>query len=122
MRVRALVSFAGKGMTVARGAEFDLPEGVDWLQAGLVAPVETGPAPHMFGVERAVDTRPLTAELRADAPVSSIDGIGPVTASRLAAAQIRTVGDLLAADPGHVALIASVKQSVVDKWRAAAEG
>jgi hypothetical protein len=65
MRVRALVSFAGKGMTVARGAEFDLPDGVDWLQAGLVALVEPTPAPHMADVERAVDPAPVAAEKRA---------------------------------------------------------
>lgn len=71
MRVVALVSFAGKGITVARGAEFDLPDGVDWLQAGLVAPVGptsspigTGPAPHMTAVEHAVDPAPVTAEKR----------------------------------------------------------
>lgn len=64
MRVRALVSFAGKGMTVARGAEFDLPDGVDWLQAGLVALVEPTPAPHMADVERAVDPAPVAAEKR----------------------------------------------------------
>ncbi len=64
MRVRALVSFAGKGMTVARGTEFDLPDGVDWLQAGLVAPVATGPAPHMTAVEHAIDPAPTTAEKR----------------------------------------------------------
>jgi hypothetical protein len=64
MRVRALLSFAGKGMTVSRGAEFDLPEGVDWLQAGLVVPVEATPAPHMAGVERAIDPAPALAEKR----------------------------------------------------------
>lgn len=64
MRVRTLVSFAGKGMTVARGTEFDLPEGVDWLQAGLVALVATGPAPHMTAVEHAIDPAPMTAEKR----------------------------------------------------------
>ncbi len=65
MRVRALVSFAGRNMTVARGAEFDLPDGVDWLQAGLVVPVtEPAPAPHMADVERAVDPAPTAAEKR----------------------------------------------------------
>lgn len=64
MRVRALVSFAGMGMTVSRGAEFDLPDGVDWLQAGLVALVEPTPAPHMADVERAVDPAPAMAEKR----------------------------------------------------------
>ena len=47
-----------------RGAEFDLPEGVDWLQAGLVALVATGPAPHMAAVERAIDPAPTAAEKR----------------------------------------------------------
>lgn len=68
MRVRALVSFAGKvgvnTLSIARGAEFDLPEGVDWLQAGLVALVATGPAPHMAAVERAIDPAPTAAEKR----------------------------------------------------------
>lgn len=67
MRVQALASFAGVTpsgtMTIRRGAEFDLPAGVDWLAAGLVAPVAT-PAPHLADVERAVDPAPLTAERR----------------------------------------------------------
>ena len=36
MRVRALVSFAGKAGSVQEGAVFELPDGVDWLTAGLV--------------------------------------------------------------------------------------
>ncbi len=75
MRVVALVSFAGRvgvnSLSIARGAEFDLPDGVDWLQAGLVAPVvltssPTGaaPAPHMTAVEHAIDPAPVTAEKR----------------------------------------------------------
>jgi hypothetical protein len=67
MRVRALVSFAGHGVTVARGAEFDLPEGVDWLQAGLVAPVAATPAPHGADVERAVAV-PVDMEQAVAAP------------------------------------------------------
>lgn len=73
MRVVALVSFAGRvgmdSVSVARGAEFDLPDGVDWLAAGLVAPVDsppatTGPAPHLVGVEHATDPAPVMAEKR----------------------------------------------------------
>lgn len=75
MKVRALVSFAGKvgvnTLSIARGAEFDLPDGVDWFQAGLVAPVGstgsptgTGPAPHMTAVEHAIDPAPTMAEKR----------------------------------------------------------
>ena len=63
MRVVALVSFAGNGITVARGAVIEMPEGADWLQAGLVAPV-TEPAPHLAGVEHAVDPAPARAEKR----------------------------------------------------------
>jgi hypothetical protein len=67
MRVVALASFVGKvgadTRLVTRGMEFDLPDGVDWLRAGLVAPVAT-PAPHLADVERAVDPAPLTAERR----------------------------------------------------------
>lgn len=72
MRVVALVSFAGSGVTVARGAVIEMPEGADWLRAGLVAPVEEpiesatadGPAPHMVGVEHAIDPAPAKAEKR----------------------------------------------------------
>ena len=67
MKVRALVSFAGRvglnSVAIARGAEFDLPDGVDWLTAGLVAPVD-GPAPHLVGVEHATDPAPAMAEKR----------------------------------------------------------
>lgn len=45
MKVKALVSFAGEAGTHAAGDEFELPEGVDWLRAGLVAPVEPEPEP-----------------------------------------------------------------------------
>lgn len=64
MKVVALVSFAGNGITVARGAVIEMPEGADWLTAGLVALVETGPAPHMAEVEHAVDPAPAKAEKR----------------------------------------------------------
>ncbi len=63
MRVRALVSFSGTAGTIARGAEFDLPDGVDWLTAGLVALV-TEPAPGLPEVEHATDPAPATAEKR----------------------------------------------------------
>ncbi len=63
MRVVALVSFAGNGITVARGAVVEMPEGADWLKAGLVALV-TEPAPHLPDVERAVDPAPAMAEKR----------------------------------------------------------
>jgi len=40
MRVRALTSFAGNGVSVGMGDEFELPDGVDWLWAGLVEVIE----------------------------------------------------------------------------------
>lgn len=43
MRVRALTSFAGSGFSVGQGDEFDLPEGVDWLRAGLVEAIVEPP-------------------------------------------------------------------------------
>lgn len=72
MRVVALTSFAarvdGDSRTIRRGVELDLPDGVDWLETGLVAPVAEpvadGPAPHLAGVERAVDPAPVAAEKR----------------------------------------------------------
>ena len=40
MRVRVITSFAGPHGSFAPGEEFDLPEGADWLDAGLVEAVE----------------------------------------------------------------------------------
>ncbi len=56
-----------------------------------------------------------------EALVSALDGIGPVTAQRLAEAGIETMAEFPAADPTHVALIASVKPIQVEKWRQRAE-
>ena len=39
MKVKALKSFSGTGFHVPEGTVFELPEGVDWLKAGLVEPV-----------------------------------------------------------------------------------
>jgi len=124
MRVTALVSFVGRvdgdTLTITRGAQFDLPAGVDWLEAGLVT---TAPAPHLVSIEHAVDARVLTAERRAaptnwgEALVSDLDGVGPVTARRLAEAGIETMADLLATDAPTLAHLARVSQSKAEKWR-----
>lgn len=131
MRVVALAPFVGVvgGQTAIyrRGMEFDLPASVDWLAAGLVAPVTTAPAPHLVGVEHAVDANVATAERRnaptnwGEALVTDIDGIGPVIARRLAEAGIETMAELLAADTTHVALIASVRPAQAEKWRQRAQ-
>lgn len=46
MQVRALVGFVGivngQSRAVRAGEVFDLPDGVDWLTAGFVAPVAPG--------------------------------------------------------------------------------
>lgn len=92
-------------------------------KAVAVAPPPT--PPHMVGVEHAVDVAAMAAQRRdanwGEALVSAIDGIGPVTARRLAEAGIATMAELLAADPAHVALIASVKTGQVEKWRQRAQ-
>jgi hypothetical protein len=70
MRVVALQAFVARiglnSQSIAKGSEFDLPDGVDWLQAGLVAPVaQAEPAlPHLVGVEHAIDPAPAQAEKR----------------------------------------------------------
>lgn len=43
MRVRALTSFAGDGVSVGMGDEFELPEGVDWLRVGFVEVIDEEP-------------------------------------------------------------------------------
>jgi len=43
MRVRALTTFGGNGIHISAGDEFELPEGVDWLRAGLVEAMEVEP-------------------------------------------------------------------------------
>jgi hypothetical protein len=55
MRVLALVSFVGmvngQLLSVKKGAEIEMPDGVDWLTAGMVTP-----APEL--IEVAVDPLP----------------------------------------------------------------
>ena len=40
MRVLCVVSFSSRDFTASEGDEFELPEGVDWLQAGFVVPLK----------------------------------------------------------------------------------
>lgn len=55
-------------------------------------------------------------ESDSDEPVDSINGIGPTYAERLEAADIETVGDLAAADPGTVAEAAEAAESRATDW------
>lgn len=101
------------------------------IAAGKAALIDDAPpvtgAPHLHGIEHAVDAGAMTAERRGtptnwgEALVSDLDGVGPVTARLLAEAGIETMADLLAADPSHVALIASVRPTQVEKWRQRAQ-
>ena len=50
------------------------------------------------------------------APVDSVDGIGPVFASRLSDAGVRTVDDLAAASPDRVAEAAGVSAARAKSW------
>lgn len=92
MKVRALTTFGGHdGKTHthhSKGEVFELPDGVDWLRAGLVEPIET-----------AMMAQP-TGRARKPLPVTAVKGIGPATATQLAELGVRTVADLAAADLG----------------------
>ena len=43
MKVVALTTFGGQGIHVSKDDVFELPEGSDWLRAGLVAPFAVEP-------------------------------------------------------------------------------
>lgn len=122
MKVRALAPFAalvnGEMRSYGRGAEFDLPDGTDWLTAGLVAPVS---APHLAQAEYATNSNVDAAERRS-APVSSIDGIGAVTAKLLAEGGIHTVDDLVDVDAPTLALLGRVSVAKAERWLQSAKG
>jgi predicted flap endonuclease-1-like 5' DNA nuclease len=52
-----------------------------------------------------------------DAPVDSVNGIGPAYAQRLADAGVETVGDLVAADVAEVSEIADISESRIERWQ-----
>jgi hypothetical protein len=58
MVVRALVSFAGKGFTVTKGQILTLPDGADWLNAGLVEEVGDQPESAMEATPKPRTKRP----------------------------------------------------------------
>ncbi len=61
MKVRCVRSFAAlvgkKRYTISEGASFTLPDGVDWIKAGLVVPVETATAEPVENAARPKRTR-----------------------------------------------------------------
>lgn len=86
MRVRVVRSFSarlqGKSFQGHIGEEFELPAGVDWLQAGLVVPVRSKPVEHAVqrAPERAVtiDATPSARKLAesANLDLSGVAGSG----------------------------------------------
>lgn len=97
------------------------------IAAGKAALIDDAPpvtgAPHLHGIEHAVDAGAMTAERRGtptnwgEALVSDLDGVGPVTARLLAEAGIETMADLLATDAPTLAHLARVSSAKAEKWR-----
>ncbi|MFW6069660.1 MAG: helix-hairpin-helix domain-containing protein [bacterium] len=117
MRVIALRSFAarvaGKLHTGRAGVEMEMPEGADWLDAGLVAAVdqpETGtkkePAPRKAAVDppetatkpEPAPRKPGAEDSPGEQPATAVKGIGQKTAETLAEHGVETVADLAAAE------------------------
>lgn len=102
------------------------------IAMGKAVAVEDAPspsAPHLVGIEHAVDVGAMTAERRdgatatdwGDALITDIDGIGPVTAGLLAEAGIATMADLLATEAAQVALLARVNVRKAQAWQQRAQ-
>jgi len=68
--------------------------------------------------ERAVDVRVMDREKRSAVSLQAIQGIGPATAAKLAAAGIGNVRDLLEGDESVIAAAAGVNLARVRAWRA----
>ena len=87
------------------GEPIDVPEGADWVAAGLVEITETDPPPP-----------PPDPEL------TDIDGIGAKTAAKLADLGIDSLRGLVRANTQEVAdALEGVSTETVSKWQAAAE-
>lgn len=79
MKVKALIDFVPvingrSGLPISRGEEFELPEKVDWLKAGFVAPVveEKRETATVKPVEkRATTTRRKNTRRKTSAPKAS---------------------------------------------------
>lgn len=116
MRVRAIRSFVsrvgGRTYRLGVGDEMGLPDGADWLKAGLVAPVKAS--------RQETAVRPRPADVRART-VAQVPGIGAEMGAELNALGILTARELLAADVATLTGIKGVGRATARKWQAAAE-
>lgn len=120
MWVRALKSFGGVTATgsfhVSQGSVFELPEGADWLRAGLVEKAD-GPAGAESAMMPTARTKPVG---KGEMAVSEVPGIGYNYASALADIGIGTIAALAAADEEYLTTIEGVGLATAQKWQKAA--
>jgi len=128
MKVQAIKSFSSVTDTgrqhYAAGAVFELPEGVDWLRAGLVKPAGEAVGSSTASME-ATETAVSPAQQaqprsRETVPVTAVSGIGAATAETLAQMGVETVPQLLAADDALLLRIDGVGPATVRRWKSAA--
>jgi predicted flap endonuclease-1-like 5' DNA nuclease len=116
---------------VDAGETIDVPEmlGQQLIALGKAVAVDVGApvaatAPHLVGIEHAIDGGAGHAERRTnwgEALITAIDGIGPKTAQLLATAGIETMAQLLAAPADLVAQLTGASSERVEKWRQRAQ-
>lgn len=124
MKVRMLATAAGPQGVFPAQTEAEVDEDLArvWIAQGFCLPVTVAnvrPAPHLTGVEHALDAGALGAEQRmnGETAVTAIDGIGPVTAQLLAEANIHTLAQLLDVDVAMLAMLARTTTAKAEKWR-----
>lgn len=116
---------------VDAGETIDVPAmlGEQLIALGKAVAVDMGasvvaPAPHLVGIEHAIDAGAVHAERRTnwgEALITAIDGIGPKTAQILATVGIETMTQLLAAPADRVAQLTGASSERVEKWRQRAQ-
>ena len=116
MKVRAVKSFGGVTKTsrfhVSEGSVFELPDGADWLRAGLVVEVgrQTGLQTAMMEAGKGRAAPP---------PLSAVKGLGDGRVAALEGLGIRSIPDLVAADADVVAAgLRGVGVATVVGWQA----
>ena len=118
MLVRAVKSFGGLGphgrIHVSSGQVFELPEGVDWLKAGLVVPVEGQPESAMLAPAQPKHVG-VGKKLAWTVP-----GVGAAAAELLSGIGIETVADLAASSENELIQLDGVGKATARKWLKAA--